>query len=197
MVFEAKFFPVLFMQIQRDKIRFIILDRDGVINADSDHYIRELSQWQALPGSLHAMERFTRSGLPIAIASNQSGLGRGYFDLNTLNNMHGRLIELLANLGARVHSIAFCPHRPEDGCLCRKPKTGLLDAILGMHNWEASHGLIVGDSLRDLEAGAALGMQQALVRTGKGRREWDRYADRLDIDCVFDDLQNLADYICR
>ncbi|MFG6668123.1 D-glycero-beta-D-manno-heptose 1,7-bisphosphate 7-phosphatase [Halomonas sp. HNIBRBA4712] len=149
--------------------RLVILDRDGVINQDSDHYIKSLEEWIAYPASIAAIGELTRAGYTIAIATNQSGLGRGYFDEQTLTTMHDKLEGLVENVGGRIARIAYCPHEPGDDCKCRKPLPGLLFQIqqaLGLDTLEGSW--MVGDSLRDLQAGEAAGSRPVLVKTGKG-----------------------------
>lgn len=147
----------------------VILDRDGVINEDSDDYIRSLDDWHPVPGSIEAIAELSRAGYRIAIATNQSGLSRGYFDLNTLEAIHARLCLLVEEQGGHIAGIFYCPHLPDAGCDCRKPRTGLLQAIeteLG----ESPRGChFIGDSLKDLQAARAYGCLPVLVKTGKGQ----------------------------
>lgn len=150
-------------------MRLVILDRDGVINQDSDQFIKSLEEWIPIPGSIDAIARLSRNSFIIAVATNQSGIARGLLDLETLKVMHQRLQQLVADAGGQISRIVFCPHGPEDNCGCRKPKTGLFQELfnfLGMPDkcWA------IGDSLRDLEAGIAAGCQPILVRTGKGNK---------------------------
>lgn len=149
---------------------YIILDRDGVINEDSDAYIKSLAEWRPLPGSIDALARLSRAGHHLAVATNQSGLGRGLFGQDALDAMHAELNALVQAAGGRLEGIFYCPHTPEDGCDCRKPLPGLLDAIGSELGWPLQNSLMVGDSLRDLEAGLARGCRPVLVRTGKGER---------------------------
>ncbi len=148
----------------------LILDRDGVINEDSEDYIRCLSDWRPIPGSLDAIARLCRAGFEIAIATNQSGLGRGYFDRDQLEAIHQQLRREVTARGGQVAGIFYCPHLPEDGCDCRKPATGLLSAIEAELATSAHGCPFVGDSLRDLEAARAFGCDPILVRTGKGEQ---------------------------
>lgn len=152
--------------------RLVILDRDGVINRDSDAYIKSLAEWHPYPSAIDAIALLSRSGWTIAIATNQSGIGRGYYGLDTLSAIHARLRELVALAGGRIEMIAYCPHLPEDGCDCRKPKPGMLLDIqhrLGVDP-PGDECWMVGDSPRDIEAGIAAGCRTALVRTGNGSR---------------------------
>lgn len=151
-------------------MKLLVLDRDGVINEDSDAYIRTLAEWVPLPGAIEAIAQLSRAGWTVAIATNQSGLARGYFDATTLARMHDQLRRLVRERGGEIGLIAHCPHGPEDGCDCRKPRPGLLERI-GRHYRTPLHGVwFVGDSLSDLQAAAAAGCQPVLVRTGKGER---------------------------
>ena len=148
----------------------IILDRDGVINEDSDDYIKSPQEWTPIPGSLEAMARLTRAGYRIAVCTNQSGIARGYYDLATLNAMHAKMRALLSPLGGRVDAIFHCPHGPDDHCACRKPLPGLFHRVAERFRVELIGAPAVGDSLRDLQAAQAVGAAPVLVRTGKGPR---------------------------
>ncbi|WP_273805478.1 MULTISPECIES: D-glycero-beta-D-manno-heptose 1,7-bisphosphate 7-phosphatase [unclassified Pseudomonas] len=175
-------------------MKLIVLDRDGVINVDSDDYVRSAEQWQPLPGSLAAIARLNRAGWQVAVATNQSGLARGYFTEGDLAAMHEKLQRLLAEEGGRVDLILHCPHGPEAGCDCRKPLPGLFRDIAHHYGRTDLDGVpVVGDSLRDLEAGAALGCTPYLVRTGKGERT---LAKPLPSGTrVFADLAAVADHL--
>ena len=146
----------------------VILDRDGVINADSDAYIKSLKEWKPLPGSIEAIAQLNRAGYTVAVATNQSGLGRGLFDLDDLEAMHEHLRELVEEAGGHIAGIFYCPHHPDEHCHCRKPKTGLFDAIEKELSIDPKGAIAIGDSLRDLEAALAKGCLPILVRTGKG-----------------------------
>ena len=148
--------------------KLVILDRDGTINQDSDDYIKSPEEWIPLPGALEAIARLNHAGWQVVVASNQSGLGRGLFDMATLNAMHAKMNKHLSAVGGRIDAVFFCPHGPEDKCLCRKPLPGLFEQIgerLGM-DLKGTH--VVGDSLRDMLAGVAVGCTPHLVHTGKG-----------------------------
>lgn len=148
----------------------IILDRDGVINADSDAYIKSPEEWQPLPGSLEAIGRLTEAGWQIAIATNQSGLARGLFDAATLERIHTKMLNAIGQAGGEIATIAFCPHGPDEGCDCRKPAAGLLTEIGRRLNTSLAEVPVIGDSLRDLQSAVAVGARPLLVRTGKGVR---------------------------
>ena len=147
--------------------KLIILDRDGTINRDSDDYIKSPDEWLPLPGAIEAIARLCQAGWHIAIASNQSGLGRGLFDLATLNLMHDKMNKLLAAAGGRVDAIFFCPHLPQDHCQCRKPLPGLFEKIGERFGVALDQVHAVGDTLRDAQAAALAGCQTHLVCTGK------------------------------
>ena len=147
--------------------KLIILDRDGTINRDSDDYIKSPDESLPLPGAIEAIARLCQGGWHIAIASNQSGLGRGLFDLATLNLMHDKMNKLLAAAGGRVDAIFFCPHLPQDHCQCRKPLPGLFEKIGERFGVALDQVHAVGDTLRDAQAAALAGCQTHLVCTGK------------------------------
>lgn len=148
--------------------KLIILDRDGVINEDSENYIRSVNQWIPIPGSIEAIARLSRAGFQVAVATNQSGLARGYFTMDDLKAMHDKMIHLVVEQGGQLSDIYFCPHGPDDHCRCRKPSPGMLEQILEQTEAEPSETWVVGDSLRDLEAGQSARCKTALVLTGKG-----------------------------
>jgi D-glycero-D-manno-heptose 1,7-bisphosphate phosphatase len=150
--------------------KFVILDRDGVINVDSDAYIKSPDEWIPIPGSLEAIARLNQAGYRIVIATNQSGIGRGLFDMATLNAMHVKMNRAAAAVGGRIDAVFFCPHTSEDQCECRKPKPGLLQMIVERFEIDPATTHVVGDALRDLQAGAALGFPTHLVLTGKGKK---------------------------
>lgn len=150
-------------------MKLIILDRDGTINEDRKDFVKSPEEWQALPGALEAIARLNQAGWHIVIASNQSGLGRGLFDMAALNAMHNKMHRLLGELGGRIDAVFFCPHAADEGCDCRKPAPGLFLQILERTGAEPGQTHAVGDSLRDLQAAAAAGCQTHLVLTGNGR----------------------------
>ncbi len=151
-------------------MKLIILDRDGVINFDSDQYIKSPDEWRPIPGSLAAIARLNQAGYRVVVASNQSGVGRGLFDMSTLNAIHAKMHKLVGQAGGRIEAVFFCPHGADAGCDCRKPKPGLFEEIGLRYHTDLNGVPTIGDSLRDLQAGVAVGCQPYLVRTGKGLR---------------------------
>lgn len=151
-------------------MKLIILDRDGVINYDSDAYIKGPDEWRPIPGSLKAIARLTKAGYRIAVATNQSGVGRGLFDLATLAQIHAKMHQAVAEAGGRIDAVFFCPHTADSACGCRKPKPGMLLEILKRFGCEPGAVTTVGDSLRDLQAASAAGCRPVLVLSGKGCR---------------------------
>jgi len=148
-------------------IKLIILDRDGTINEDRDDFVKTPDEWVPIPGALEAISRLNHAGWHVVVASNQSGLGRGLFDMGTLNAMHVKMNQALARHGGRVDAVFFCPHTPEENCSCRKPLPGLLALIGERYGVNLAAVPMVGDSLRDLLAGRAAGCPTHLVCTGK------------------------------
>lgn len=150
----------------------VILDRDGVINHDSDSYVKSPDEWVPIDGSLEAIARLTQAGYQVVVCTNQSGIGRGLYDTDTLNAMHEKMHLMLAKLGGEIQAIFFCPHTDEDDCSCRKPKTGMFEEIVKRFQLNHSlHGVpVVGDSLRDLVGPVAMGAEPHLVLTGKGMK---------------------------
>lgn len=151
-------------------MKLIILDRDGVINHDSDAFIRSPEEWVPLPGSLDAITRLGRAGYRVVVATNQSGVARGLFDLGTLGAIHAKMHQAVAGAGGRIDAIFFCPHGPEADCTCRKPRPGMLLEILQRFRAAPAEVHAIGDSLRDLQAAHAAGCRPVLVLTGKGQR---------------------------
>ena len=151
-------------------MKVVILDRDGVINHDSEQYIKSPDEWQPIAGSLEAIARFTQAGFHVVIATNQSGLGRGLFDMSALNAMHDKMHKAVNQLGGRVDAVFFCPHAQDAGCTCRKPQPGMLLEIAERFNVALADVPAIGDSLRDLQAASTAGARPILVLTGKGRQ---------------------------
>ena len=150
-------------------MHLVILDRDGVINRESDAYIKSPEEWIPLPGSLEAIARLNRAGFTVVVASNQSGVGRGLFDLNALDAIHSRMQAELAKVGGKIDTIFYCPHKPEDNCDCRKPKAGLFTQIAERYRADLKGVPAVGDSARDVTAARTAGARPILVLTGRGR----------------------------
>ena len=168
-------------------IKLVILDRDGVINQDSDDFIKSVDEWVPLPGSIEAIVRLKQAGWTVAIATNQSGIARGLYDEASMHAMHDKLAQLLAEHGVAVDYIAFCPHEPGSDCRCRKPLPGMYEEIAAHFNCALNGVPVIGDSLRDLEAAIAVHACPILVRTGKGERTLAK--GNLPFDApVFDDL---------
>jgi len=149
-------------------MKLVILDRDGTVNQDSQDYVKSPEEWLPLPGALEAIARLNHAGWHVVIASNQSGLGRGLFDVSTLNAMHAKMHALLAAVGGRVDAVFYCPHTSDDGCHCRKPEPGLLEQIGERYGIDLRGVPMVGDSARDVMAAVSAGCEPHLVLTGKG-----------------------------
>lgn len=151
-------------------MKLVILDRDGVINHDSDSFIKTPDEWRPIAGSLEAIARLNHAGYHVILATNQSGVGRGLFEVSTLNAIHDKMHRALAQIGGRIDAIFFCPHAQDANCECRKPRSGLLQEIAKRFNVDLKNIPNIGDSLRDLQAAAAVGALPILVRTGKGAK---------------------------
>jgi D-glycero-D-manno-heptose 1,7-bisphosphate phosphatase len=150
--------------------KLVILDRDGVINFDSAQFIKSPAEWKPIPGSLEAIARLNQAGYRVVVATNQSGIGRSLFDMDTLNAIHEKMHKALFTVGGRIDAIFYCPHTADSKCECRKPKPGMYKRISETLNIDLQGIPTVGDSLRDLQAGAAVGCTPMLVRTGKGEK---------------------------
>ena len=151
-------------------MKLIILDRDGVINEDSDHYIKSPDEWKPIPGSLDAIAALNRAGFRVVVATNQSGVGRGLFDMAMLNAIHARMHKAVVAAGGRIDAVFYCPHAADSHCACRKPQAGMLLEIAERFDVSLTGVPAIGDSLRDLQAALAVGAQPILVRSGKGER---------------------------
>lgn len=178
--------------------KLVILDRDGVINADRDDYIKTVDEWVPLPGSIEAIAKLSKAGYRIAVATNQSGLARGLFDEVTLANMHNLMCALVEQHGGEIDVICYCPHHPDEDCGCRKPKTGLLEQIGAALNQETTGAWLVGDHEKDMQMALAGGCKPLLVRTGKGAAIENKLspAFRSHVQIV-DDLNEAARVILR
>ncbi|MCF6281112.1 MAG: D-glycero-beta-D-manno-heptose 1,7-bisphosphate 7-phosphatase [Candidatus Polarisedimenticolaceae bacterium] len=174
-------------------MKLIILDRDGVINEDSDDYIKSPDEWIAIPGSLEAIARLNRAGVKVAVATNQSGIARKYFSINILELIHDKMTRSLAHVDGHIDTIVFCPHGPDDGCECRKPKAGMLQQIADHFGCDLNGVYVIGDSLRDIQAAQTAGAEGILVRTGKGLRTLAAKPSELDNLAIFDDLSQAVD----
>jgi D-glycero-D-manno-heptose 1,7-bisphosphate phosphatase len=152
------------------QVKLIILDRDGVINYDSDKFIKSPDEWRPIPGSLEAIARLNHAGFRVVVATNQSGLGRGLFDMATLIAIHDKMHKALAHVGGRIDAVFYCPHTADSECECRKPKPGMFTEIGNRFGAELTGVPCVGDSVRDLQAAAAVEAQPILVLSGKGEK---------------------------
>jgi D-glycero-D-manno-heptose 1,7-bisphosphate phosphatase len=151
-------------------MKLVVLDRDGTINHDSDQYIKSPAEWKPIKGSIEAIARLTQAGHHVVVATNQSGIARGLFDMTTLNAIHDAMQRAVHQAGGRIDAIFFCPHADAAGCECRKPKPGMLLEIGRRMNTPLAGVPVVGDALRDLQAAAAAGARPVLVLTGKGKK---------------------------
>lgn len=174
-------------------MKLVILDRDGVINYDSDDYIKSPEEWKPIPGSVESIARLHREGYQVVIATNQSGIARGLFDLNDLSKIHHKMLEAIRAAGGEIEGIFFCPHGPDDGCRCRKPLPGLFEQIGDRLKVNLQGVYAVGDAERDAVAARAVAARPVLVRTGKGTRALAQHAGNLQGVPVFDDLAAFAD----
>ena len=151
-------------------MKLVILDRDGVINYDSEHFVKSVAEWKAIPGSLEAIAKLNQAGYKVVVATNQSGIGRGLFDMDTLNAIHNKMHQAVKDLGGRIDAVFYCPHPADSSCNCRKPRPGMFERIGGCFNVDLKGIPAIGDSLRDLVAAAAVGAAPMLVLTGKGEK---------------------------
>lgn len=175
-------------------MKLIILDRDGVINHDSDQFIKSPAEWKPIAGSLEAIAKLTQAGYRVVVATNQSGVGRGLFEMDTLNAIHDKMHKAVQAAGGRLDAIFYCPHAADSDCDCRKPRAGMIQRIAESFNVALSGVPTVGDSLRDLQAGVALGCQPYLVLTGKGEKTLA--AGNLPAETrVFADLAAVVDHL--
>ena len=180
-------------------MQLVILDRDGVINEDSDEYIKSPEEWVPIPGSLEAIARLCRAEFRIVIATNQSGIARGLLTIDTLHRIHTRMLEHIRQKGGDVDAIMVCPHAPEDHCQCRKPRPGMLLELAERLKVNLTNVPLVGDSVRDVEAARAVQASPVLVRTGKGRASAEQL--RADADLrgipVYEDLADFTNSFLR
>ena len=175
-------------------MKLVILDRDGVINFDSEHFVKSAAEWKPIPGSLEAIARLNQAGFKVVVATNQSGVGRGLFDMDTLNAIHEKMHRAAQAVGARIDAIFYCPHAADSKCECRKPKPGMFRRISACFNIDLKSVFAVGDSLRDLEAAVAAGAMPVLVLTGKGQDT--RATEPIpDGTLVFENLSQVVDHI--
>jgi len=175
-------------------MKLVILDRDGTINHDSDHYIKSLEEWRPIRGSLEGIARLTQAGYRVVVATNQSGIARGLLTTRTLFEIHEHLQRAVAQAGGRIDAFFFCPHADAAGCPCRKPKPGMLLEVAQRFNISLRDTYMVGDALRDVQAAAAAGARPVLVLTGKGKKTHDEGGLPPDTQ-VFPDLAAFAEHL--
>ena len=173
---------------------YIILDRDGVINYDSDAYIKSPAEWLPIPGSLEAIAQLNRHGFRVLIATNQSGVARGYYDLAMLDQIHEKLTTELSAVGGYIEEIFFCPHHPNDGCLCRKPKPGMIYQMQEKYPIHLPETFFIGDSIVDVQAALAAGCKPLLVLSQKGNIMLEKYPELLNIPS-FENLSAAVDFV--
>ncbi len=175
-------------------MKLVILDRDGVINVDSDRFIKTPDEWKPIPGSLEAIARLNGAGFHVAVATNQSGIERGLLDMNALNAIHAKMLKAVQEVGGRIDVIYYCPHSGDAGCRCRKPEPGMLIDIGQRLNVDLKDVICIGDSPRDLDAAVAVGGVPYLVLTGKGAKT--KSTSTLPPGTqVFDDLSAAVDAV--
>jgi D-glycero-D-manno-heptose 1,7-bisphosphate phosphatase len=173
--------------------RYVLMDRDGVINYDSEDFIKSPDEWHPIEGSLEAIALLNQQGYEVAVISNQSGLARGLFDEAMLAKIHEKMHSLLADKGGKIAEIYYCPHGPDSLCNCRKPKPGLLEQFALEKNVNLNSTYFIGDSLRDIQAAQAVGAKPILVKTGKGQKTLFNNP-HLNIP-IFENLYGAAEYI--
>lgn len=176
--------------------RIILLDRDGVINEDSDEYIKSVDEWIPIPGSLEAIAQLSQADFKVFVITNQSGLGRGLFSQANLDAMHDKLHTLLKHSGGHIEGIYYCPHIPEDHCSCRKPETGLLQQLAKEHALDLTQVPFVGDSKRDIDCANQFGCRGVLVKTGKGETTLEKNPE-LNQEPVFESLAHFVSEITK
>lgn len=177
------------------RVHCLLLDRDGVINVDSEDYILDVDDWEPIPGSVEAIADLTHAGIKVAVCTNQSAVGRGMLSMERLEQIHQRMRDAVVAAGGRLTGVFFCPHAPQAQCNCRKPAPGLIQEALEQLGCAADATLFIGDSQRDLEAAARAGIEAWLVRTGNGRRTEAMLNG--GATAVYDDLGAVAGEILR
>jgi D-glycero-D-manno-heptose 1,7-bisphosphate phosphatase len=178
-------------------MKLIILDRDGVINRESDAYIKNPDEWQPIDGSLEAIARLSRAGYRVFVATNQSGLARGLFNIDTLNAIHRKMCDAVQQVGGHIEAILFCPHGPDDGCHCRKPKPGMYQEISQRCQISLKNVPIVGDSLRDLQAAIQVEARPILVRSGNGAKTMQQLDSNFSEVIDYKDLNTFAQQLIK
>ena len=167
--------------------KMVILDRDGVINHRQDEDVTTVEGWDPIAGSIEAIKRLKQAGYLVTLATNHSGIARGYYTEADLVAMHRRMQKLLQARGASVDGVFYCPHGPEDNCICRKPKPGLLYQIARKFGIDLSEAQLVGDNIADVRAARMVNARAVLVRTGNGEYTAQHFPEALDVP-IYDDL---------
>jgi D-glycero-D-manno-heptose 1,7-bisphosphate phosphatase len=181
------------MTLLTKKYKLIALDRDGVINEDSPDYIKSPAEWLAIPGSLEGIARLNKAGLKIALISNQSGLARGYFDFSALAAINFKMLNELAKVGGHFDGIFYCPHHPNDNCLCRKPNPKMLFQAMEQLKACSNEVLMVGDTMRDIQLARNVGCDAFLVKTGQGMETRTKHGSDLAEIKVFSSLKEVCE----
>ena len=176
---------------------FIILDRDGVINFESEDYIKSVEEWTPIPHSLEAIATLNQYGFKVLIATNQSGVGRGYYDHAMLQMIHHKLITMLAAIGGSIEDIFYCPHHPQDHCTCRKPKPGLIHQMMKKYPLQPEKTFFIGDSYVDIQAARAVGCTPLLVLTGNGQKTMQHHPELAADVLHFPDLSHAVQYVVQ
>jgi D-glycero-D-manno-heptose 1,7-bisphosphate phosphatase len=176
--------------------KMIILDRDGVINYDSHEYIKSPDEWHSIPGSLEAIAQLNRAGFYVMVVTNQSGIGRGYYDVATLDLIHEKMFSELAAVGGHIEEIFFCPHLPTDNCLCRKPKPGLLQQIQKKYAINLADVFFIGDKISDVQAAKASGCKPIFLLTGLEKIDVKSHPELIDVPC-FLNLSDAVEYVIK
>jgi D-glycero-D-manno-heptose 1,7-bisphosphate phosphatase len=174
---------------------YVLLDRDGVINHDSEHFIKSPEEWLPIEGSLEAIALLNQHGYKVAVITNQSGIARGLFDSDTLQQIHAKMQQMTIDKGGFIDAIYICPHSPADNCHCRKPEPGLLELFAQEKQVDLKNTVFIGDSYRDIQAAQAAGATPILVKTGKGQQTLANHPD-LNIE-IFDNLYDAANHLIR
>jgi D-glycero-D-manno-heptose 1,7-bisphosphate phosphatase len=175
-------------------MQILVLDRDGVINYDSDYYIKSPEEWIPIPGSIEAIARLTKRGVKIVVVTNQSGVNRGLYSEAMLTKIHEKMLNMIEAAGGKIEKIYYCPHRPEEKCYCRKPNPGMLEEVMRDFNSTKEELVYVGDSEKDYEAAKAAGCNFVLVRTSNGKQTEKALKDKAKIK-VFDNLNQLTEFL--
>jgi D-glycero-D-manno-heptose 1,7-bisphosphate phosphatase len=177
--------------------KIIILDRDGTVNEDSPDYIKSPDEWHPIPGALEAIAKLNKAGYKVFLTTNQSGIGRGFFDKEMLEKIHEKMIRLLKDVGGHLDGIYVCPHHPDDHCQCRKPNIGMILAIAKEHHFDVKDTLHIGDALRDMEAAKNVGAEAILVLTGKGEKTLKDNPELKDQATICNDLASAVQCVLK